>query len=152
MELFKRQHAVHFGHHVIHQYQVVFLLGAFIQALPAASGGVDFNAGFLEQVCYYEQVYRKVVHREYLRFRSFKAVMIFVLRARGIIQIHSAAWSAVNYLLGKLDRERAAASQDASRGNCSAHKVAKPLDYRQTQPCALDIPVALEVEPLELCE
>ena len=34
MELFKRQHAVHFGHHVIHQYQVVFLEHLSMHSLP----------------------------------------------------------------------------------------------------------------------
>ncbi len=134
-------HAVHYRHHMIHKYHIIFIMCQQIQGIKATGSRVNGNLIRCQHSLCHLQIHAVVIHQQHPGFRCGKAILEQLVLPTHLTIIHGSHRPPVRHLVYHGPGKGAAHAIGAVHGNFSPHGMAQGTADGQSQSGPLHIAV-----------
>ena len=143
--------AVHSGHHMIHENDIITLFKGLFQALLPTHHGIDLHPRRAQQLFCNHQIRLIVIHDKHMRIRCLKALLVVLVLIECMTHLEielSELLFICRFLRQRNHKGRSLCIHTVYR-DLTAHQIYELFDDRQSKSRALDVAVALLIHTAE---
>ena len=116
--------AVHVGHHVVKEDEIVFFLLHQSQAFQPALGRINLYLGLLQKAFDHGEIHHRVIHHQDLALRGAEGHLVILAAGEGLVAcfFEIPQGSGIHHLLDNLEAEGGTLAVDAFYLQLAAHQ------------------------------